>query len=136
MKAACDPVRFHSVTEWFGAEPFPNEGVFDGDVAGSVLVRQDPSSLKLAGKSAHIGGTFTMTITGGVLAVSLPLTFSGTFEQLNQDRVTPASPATVHEQTVRLHATSGVRKANLQLHGRFDAVTVTVDHDWWGVICP
>lgn len=134
--AACYPVRFHALDEGFVGDPFTIAGTFTGDVDGSFLVRQDPSTLKLAGKTAHIGGTFSMTITDGRLPVPLPLTFTGTFEQLNQNRVTPASPATVFEQTVSFRATNGVKRANLAMHGSFDAVTVTVDHDFWGVICP
>ena len=134
--AACYPVRFHSDDERFGADPTTIIGEFSGDIQGSFTAGVDLSTLKIAGTTIRFAGTATLTITGGILPVALPLTFTMALEQINQLRDTPISPATTTEQIIRLQATSGVTKANLMLHGTFDATTETVQHEWWGVICP
>ena len=134
--AACFPVRFRSDDERFGADPTMIIGEFSGDIEGSFTAGVDLSTLKIAGTTVRFAGTATLTVTGGILPVPLPLTFTLALEQINQLRDTPVSPATTTEQIIRLNATSGVTRANLALHGTFDATTETVQHDWWGVICP
>lgn len=133
--AACYPVRFRSVSEGF-VDPLTVAGTFTGDVHGSFVVQLDPSTLKVVGKTARFAGSGTFTITGGLLPVPLPLTFAATFDQKNLLHDTPVSPATIADQLVTFRSTSGVTRANLTMHGSFDGVTETVDHDWWGVICP
>lgn len=133
--AACYPVRFASVSEGF-VDAFTVAGTFTGDVQGSFVVRFDPTTLKVVGKTARFEGTGTFTVTGGILPGPFPLTFAVTFDQKNLLHDTPRSPATIAEQLVTFRATSGVTRANLTMHGNFDGVTETVDHDWWGVICP
>ena len=131
----CHPVRFHSVAEWF-VDEVTVAGTFTGDVQGSFVAQLDPSTLKLVGKTARFEGSATFTITGGALPASLPLVFTTTFAQKNLLHETPGSPATVAEQLVTFRSTSEGVRANLAMHGSFDGVTATVDHDWWGVICP
>lgn len=133
--AACYPVRFRSVSEAF-REDGAIVGTVAGDVEGTFVVWQDLSQLKFAGVTARIPGTFTLTVTGGILPGPFPLTMTGSFEQLNQNRISKASPEWIYEQNVTLRATGGVKAANLRLQGTFDATTGTVDHEWWGVICP
>lgn len=133
--AACFPVRFRSASEWF-LDPLTVAGTLAGDVAGSFVVTFDPTTVKLVGKTSRFEGTATITVTGGVLPVPLPLTFGATFHQKNLEHDSKASPAHIYEQLVTYRATSGVRSANLQMQGYYDATTGAVSHDWWGVICP
>lgn len=132
---ACYPVMFRT-SSWYGQPPFDVEGTIAGDLEGTIGVDFDLTTLRPAGKTAAIAGMIHFTVTGGVLPVAFPLVFTGEFVQLNVNNDSRVSPGTVSEQSTRIRATSGIRAANLTMHGSFDASVGIAYHTHRGVICP
>lgn len=131
--SACYAVSYQTAS-WFDQAAGTVVGVVSGDLVGTIVVTFDPSTRKATGKTAVVDGTIRYDVTGGVLPA--PLTFSGTLVQRNIVAVSPSSPEMVSEQHTTTRATTGVRTANLTMHGSFDATVGIAYHQHHGVICP
>jgi hypothetical protein len=110
------------------------EGQITGDLEGSVITAFDPASLRFVGATLMNGGTYSWSITGGVVPGLGE--FETQFENINILVDRPGSRFG-SEHNAKHRALSGVKKANLTAHGTFRPVpTPLVDQDYNGVICP
>ena len=126
----CYAVKFHVKSEDGG------HFYFTGDLSGTIEMTWDFDSFKYAGVTEKNGGTYTWTITGGIIPELRTFQTAFTNKNLVTDR--PGSPDYIFENIGTHRAISGVSKANLAYHGSFiyQPPVVLLDHLYSGVICP
>lgn len=132
---ACHPVTFETASWLAGAgSPFFVEGVMSGDIEGTFGVRIDFGEIRQVGRTFHLTGTIEWTVTGGVLPGPFPLVFTTEYTQVNVLHFEESLLVWAQNLAVN-RATSGVRKANLEMKGDFYNTEIA-HHTFRGVICP
>ncbi len=109
-------------------------GQITGDLEGSVTSAFDPASLRFVGATLMNGGTYSWSVTGGVIPGLGE--FETEFDNIN---ILVDRPGSYYgsEHNGKHRALSGVKTANLTYHGTFRQLpTPLVDQDYNGVICP
>jgi hypothetical protein len=132
---ACYPLSFEAAS-WLAppGSKFFVEGTMSGDIEGTFGVNIDFGGIRREGNSVHLTGTIEWTVTGGVLPDPFPLVFTTQYEQLNVLHFDGSLVAWAQNMAAN-RATSGVRKANLEMHGNYYGTEIAY-HSFRGVICP